>query len=141
MTDQRLAVERQRDDLEPRLEIARGLAKQAKRVIVCVELAGRGRRRVAADPAGIEALQEELGELLAAGARLGARISFRLVGEADPTPLLGPMIAVETGERVHDRRGILRADALERTEASGAAQHLGLDLVQGALACAGRARR
>jgi hypothetical protein len=49
------------------------------------------------------------------------------------------MIAVEAGERVHHRRGVLRADALERAEPTGAAQYLGLDLVEGALARAGGA--
>jgi len=49
------------------------------------------------------------------------------------------VITVEAHERAHHGRGILRADALERAEAAGAAQHLGLDLVEGALARTGGA--
>jgi len=48
------------------------------------------------------------------------------------------MIAIEAGERIHDGRGILRTNALERAEPAGATQHLGLDLVEAALARTGR---
>jgi hypothetical protein len=51
------------------------------------------------------------------------------------------MIAIEAGERGHDGRRIPRADTLHRIESPGAAKDLRLDLVQRALAGAGRAWR
>jgi hypothetical protein len=138
MTDERPARERQLDDLERRLEILRRLAEDAQRMAIGGKLPGRRRRRVAPDAAGIEAELEQLGELTRGRSGLGARISFGLVGKPDPAPRLGPMIAVKAGERIHHRRGILRTDALERAEAAGAAQDLGLYLLERTLARAGR---
>jgi hypothetical protein len=44
------------------------------------------------------------------------------------------MIAVEACERIRHRRGVLRANALERAESPGPATDLRLDLVERALA-------
>src|SRR4029079_4678673 len=99
-----------------------------------LELAGRGRRRIAADPAGVEGVHVDLGELLAARAGLGGRVALRLVAEPDLAPLLGPVVLVEAFQRRHYLFGILALEVLERVEPAGAAHELGLDLVQCALA-------
>src|SRR6266705_5859284 len=99
-----------------------------------LKLAGRGRRRIAADAAGVEGLRVNLGELLAARAGLGRCVALRLVAEPDLAPLLGPVILVEAFQRRHHLFGILALDVLERVELAGAAHELGLDLVERALA-------
>src|SRR5689334_15909083 len=134
MADQRLAFERQLDDFEPRLDVLRRLAKKPQRVPIGLELARCRRRRVAPDATRVEAQQKQLCELFPPGACGRARVGLRLIGEPHLAPLLGPMIAVEARERVRNRRGILRENALERAEPPGPATDLRLDLIERALA-------
>ena len=53
----------------------------AQRLLVGIELSGRCRRRIASDPAGVEAVHVELGELFCAGARFRTRITLGLVAQ------------------------------------------------------------
>ena len=71
IADELLALERHLDDLERRIEMLRRLAEHAKRILIGCELAGRDRRRIAPDAAGVERVHVKLGELLAAAAGLG----------------------------------------------------------------------
>ncbi len=127
---ERLARERQLCDLERWIEIARRLAEQTQRMPVGFELAGRIRRRIAADPAGVEGVHVELGKLGTRCARLGTGIGLLLIAEADLAPPPRPLILVEARQRIHHLLGILAADILERIEPPGAAQEFGLNLLE-----------
>ena len=127
---ERLALERQLDDRQRRLEVLCRLAEQAQRMRIRLLLAGRAGHRVAADAAIVEGERVNLGELVAGRARARARVGLGLVVEPDPAPQPRPQIAVEARERAHHPLGILAADVLERIEPPGAAHHLVLDLLQ-----------
>ena len=134
VADQLLALERNLDDLQRRIEELRGLAEHAQRVVIGGDLAGRHRRRIAPDAAGVERMHVKLAEPFAAAVGLGQRIGLGFVGEADLAPLVGPVVLVEALQRGHHLFGVFALDVLERVELAGAPHELGLDLIQRALA-------
>src|SRR5262245_3345676 len=95
-----LAVERDLDDLQRRLEVLRLLAEIAHRMPVGLDLTGRAGDRIAADAAIFERHGVDLGEFLAGCALLRALVAPRLVRKPDLTPGLRPLIAVEARERL-----------------------------------------
>src|SRR5262249_8646911 len=98
------------------------------------KLAGRAWRRIAADPAGVEAHHVQFGELMAVRAGGGAGVALLLVVQSELAPGFGPVILVERLDRGEHPFGVLAADVFERIEAPGPAHELRLDLVQRALA-------
>ena len=94
IADQLLILERNRDDLERRIEILGGLEIDPQRMSVCRLLAGRAGHRIARDTKVIEG--EQVGFLGAM--RIAARgrkfVALRFIFVAELAPQLRPMVTV-----------------------------------------------
>src|SRR5262245_52514422 len=99
-------------------------------MLVRLLLAGRARARIAAHAAQLEGVVIGVANFLLAGAGARELVSLGLIGESDPAPFFGPVIAIEALQGFGHLFRIGVMDVIEGAEMLfGTAQHLLPDLI------------